>query len=258
MRFITPEGNLSGPVPAGHEVLPCTLGGENIGMFLDPPPMCITDVHCRALALLKKGHVLVIYIDGLGYDLYRRAQLPLIRQTFRCTAARSVFPPLTQPCMASMLTGVMPDEHGIFTRRDHRPRVPSLMSVPGCVLIEADSAPLMLEHPPILTVPERGETTDAAVLRAALPLAAGNAPLLIVHFHGLDDEEHAVGDDEKRLAGKLRELDEAVCALCAAFAGTAILCADHGVHAEGGAGSHGCFDFRDMFVPYGEASLCRD
>ena len=74
MRFITPEGNLSGPMPAGHDVLPCTLRGERVGAFLDPPPLCITDVHRRALALLRQGRVLVIYIDGLGYDLYRRAQ----------------------------------------------------------------------------------------------------------------------------------------------------------------------------------------
>lgn len=258
MRFITPEANLSGPMRAEHDVLPCTLRGEIVGLFLDPPQLCITDVHRRALALLRQGRVLVIYIDGLGYDLYRRAQLPFIRKTFRCAAARSVFPPLTQPCMASMLTGALPDAHGIFSRRDHRPSVPSLMNVPGSVLVEADSAPLCLEHPPVLTVPEPGETADAAVLRAALSFAAGNASLLIVHFHGLDDEEHAVGDDEKRLARKLCELDEAVRALCAAFTGTAIFCADHGAHAEDGAGAHGSFDFRDMFVPYGEALLCRD
>lgn len=258
MRLITPEGNLDGPASVGQKILPCVLRGETVGGFSDPPPLCITDVYRRALALLGKGRVLVVYIDGLGYDLYRRAQLPFIRGTFRCAAARSVFPPLTQPCMASMLTGVLPDAHGIFSRRDHRPRLPSLLSVPGSVLVEADSAPLCLERPPVLTVPEPGETVDAAVLRAAIPLAAGDAPLLIVHFHGLDDAEHAVGDDAIRLAGKLCELDEAVRALCAAFTGTAILCADHGVHAEGGAGAHGSFDFRDMFVPYGEASLCRD
>lgn len=258
MRFITPEGNLSGPAPRGHDTLPCVLRGETVGAFLDPPPLCITDVYRRALALLRSRRVLVIYIDGLGYDLYRRVPLPFIRETFCCAATRSVFPPLTQPCMASMLTGTLPDAHGIFTRRDHRPRLPSLLSVPGSVLVEADSAPLCLEQPPVLTVPAPGESTDAAVLRAALPLAAGDAPLLIVHFHGLDDEEHAVGDDAARLAGKLREIDDAVRALCAAFTGTAILCADHGVHAEGGAGAHGSFDYRDMFVPYGEATLCGD
>lgn len=258
MRLITPEGHLDGPAPKGKEILPCTLHGEMVGAFLDPPPLCITDVHRRTLALLEKGRVLVIYIDGLGYDLYRRAPLPFIRETFCCTAARSVFPPLTQPCMASMLTGALPDAHGICSRRDHRPGIPSLMKVPGSVLVEADSAPLCLEQPPVLTVPEPGETVDAAVLRAALPLAAGDAPLLIVHFHGLDDAEHDVGDDAIRLAGKLHEIDDAVRALCAAFTGTAILCADHGVHAEDGAGTHGSFDYRDMFVPYGEATLCRD
>lgn len=255
MRIITPQQNLEDAVPSGGVLLPCTLRGAAVGAFLDPPPVCITDVYHRALSLLPCGRVMVIYIDGLGYDLYRRASLPFIHRTFDCTAARSVYPPLTQPCMASMLTGEIPDVHGIYTRRDHRPRVPSLLRVPGSVLIEGDCAPLSLEHPPVLTLPEPGETVDAAVLQAALPHAAGDAPLLIVHFHGLDDEEHHVGDDEKLLSGKLRELDVAVRQLCSVFSGTALLCADHGVHAENGAGAHGSFDYRDMFVPYGEATL---
>ena len=107
----------------------------------------------------------------------------------------------------------------------------------------------------MLTLPEDGEDADGAVLRAALPIVRGDAPLIIVHFHGLDDMEHEVGDDETRLAPRLRALDEAVARLTEGFHGTAIFCADHGAHREGGAGSHGSFDYRDMFVPYGEAVL---
>ena len=207
---------------------------------------------------MKRGRVLVLYIDGLGYALYHRAaqaHMPYTAHLFACEPARTAYPPLTQPCMASMLTGVWPDEHGVHTRRDHRPRVPSLLAVPGAVLVEADSAPLTLEREPVLTLPEPGEDVDDAVLRAALPLVRGDAPLVIVHFHGLDDMEHEVGDDEARLAPKLRALDEAVRLLTEGFHGTAILCADHGAHRESGAGGHGRFDYRDMFVPYGEVVL---
>ena len=112
-----------------------------------------------------------------------------------------------------------------------------------------------LEKPPVLTLPGPGETVDGAVLKAALPLCRGEAPLLIVHFHGLDDREHDVGDQARLLANKLRELDKAVEQLCAAFHGHVILCADHGAHRSGKGGEHGSFTRHDMYVPLGEADV---
>ena len=257
MLVITPSGrreDCSGPAPAGFE--PCRFQGRTVGYY--PSERAITDVCLRTREALTRGRVRILYIDGLGYPLFERAPLPAVRRRFRCEPAHTAYPPLTQPCMASMLTGVWPDEHGVCSRRDHRPLVPSLMAEPGAVLIEGDSAPLALEQEPVLTLPAQGESVDAAVLRAALPYAAGGARLLIVHFQGLDDLEHDVGDDETRLLDKLAEIDSAVDALCAAFSGLAILCADHGVHPVAGHGGHGDFDPRDMFVPYGEAMLCAD
>lgn len=258
MRVITPFENIDGFPEDGLGVTPCVHRGEVVGGFLHAPRRAVTDVYARSMSALARGRVLVLYIDGLGYALYRRtarAHMPNAARLFDCEPARTAYPPLTQPCMASMLTGVWPDAHGIHSRRDHRPQAPSLLDVPGAVLVEADSAPLALESEPVLTLPEPGEDVDGAVLRAALPLVRGDAPLVIVHFHGLDDMEHEVGDDEARLAPKLRALDEAVRQLTEGFHGTAIFCADHGAHGEDGAGSHGSFDYRDMFVPYGEAVL---
>ena len=258
MQVITPLFNLEGFPENARALTPCTFQGETVGAFFLAPQRAITGVYGSVLRALGRGRVLLLYIDGLGYSLYERAcfsSLPFIRRTFACTAARTAYPPLTQPCMASMLTGVWPDEHGVLSRRDHRPRVPSLMAVPGAVLIEADSELLALEQPPVLTLPRVGEGVDDAVLREALNAVRTDAPLVIVHFHGLDDLEHDVGDDAAFLRAKLLELDGAVRTLCASFHGTAILCADHGAHREGASAGHGRFDCRDMFVPYGEAVL---
>ena len=258
MRVITPLSNIDGFPGDGRGVTPCLHHGEAVGGFFCAPQRTVTDVYARSMQALARGRVLVLYLDGLGYALYHRAwraHMPTAGRLFRCEPAYTAYPPLTQPCMASMLTGVWPDAHGIHSRRDHRPQAPSLLAVPNAVLVEADSAPLALECEPVLTLPEPGEDVDGAVLRAALPIVRGNASLVIVHFHGLDDLEHDVGDDEARLAPRLRALDDAVRQLTQGFHGTAILCADHGVHSEDGAGSHGRFDYRDMFVPYGEAIL---
>lgn len=255
MQVITPLFNLENFPAEIRALVPCRFEGRTVGAFFLPPRRAVTDVHGLAVRALAQGRVLILYIDGLGYSLYTRARLPFIKRTFLCTPARTAYPPLTQPCMASMLTGVWPDAHGVLSRRHHKPRVPSLMSVPGAVLVEADSELLALEKAPVLTLPCEGESVDAAVLRAALPFVCGDAPLVIVHFHGLDDMEHALGDDASALADKLTELDEAVARLCAAFHGTAIFCADHGAHGSAGSAGHGAFDCRDMFVPLGEAVL---
>ena len=256
MRVITPWFDLAHVPDAWcHSLTQCRRGTEPVGAFFPRPRHAVTQVHDLALAALARGRVLVIYIDGLGYSLYRRSPLPEIKRRFRCRRARTAFPPLTQPCMASMLTGQWPDGHGVWSRRDHHPRGSSLLSVPGAVLVEADSPPLALEKEPLLTLPGPGETVDAAVLKAALPLCRAGVPLLIVHFHGLDDQEHDVGDRPEPLRDKLRELDQAVEQLCAAFHGHAILCADHGAHRGNGGGDHGSFTRRDMYVPLGEAEV---
>lgn len=256
MRVVTPWLDLPNVPDAWcRRLTACHAGAQTAGAFFPRPRHEITQVHDLALTALARGRVMVIYIDGLGYSLYRRATLPAIKKRFRCRRARTAFPPLTQPCMASMLTGLWPAQHGIWSRRDHHPRGASLLAVPGAVLVEADSPPLSLEKPPVLTLPGSGETVDGAVLKAALPLCRGEAPLLIVHFHGLDDREHDVGDQPRLLANKLRELDKAVEQLCAAFHGHVILCADHGAHRSGKGGEHGNFTRHDMYVPLGEADV---
>ncbi len=256
MRVVTPWLDLPNVPDAWcRRLTACHAGAQTAGAFFPRPRHEITQVHDLALTALARGRVMVIYIDGLGYSLYRRATLPAIKKRFRCHRARTAFPPLTQPCMASMLTGLWPAQHGIWSRRDHHPRGASLLAVPGAVLVEADSPPLSLEKPPVLTLPGSGETVDGAVLKAALPLCRGKAPLLIVHFHGLDDREHDVGDQPRLLANKLRELDKAVEQLCAAFHGHVILCADHGAHRSGKGGEHGSFTRHDMYVPLGEADV---
>lgn len=256
MRVVTPWLDLPNVPDAWcRRLTACHAGAQTAGAFFPRPRHEITQVHDLALTALARGRVMVVYIDGLGYSLYRRATLPAIKKRFRCRRARTAFPPLTQPCMASMLTGLWPAQHGIWSRRDHHPRGASLLAVPGAVLVEADSPPLSLEKPPVLTLPGPGETVDDAVLKAALPLCRGEAPLLIVHFHGLDDREHDVGDQPRLLADKFRELDKAVEQLCAAFHGHVILCADHGAHRSGKGGEHGSFTRHDMYVPLGEADV---
>lgn len=75
-------------------------------------------------------HVVLVTIDGLVPDAYLHPeahglQIPTLRRIAREGAssdgARSAFPSVTYPAHTSMVTGVWPARHGIFTNRAHDP-----------------------------------------------------------------------------------------------------------------------------------------
>lgn len=62
----------------------CHAGHRQPGAFFRVPAMKLPRCMIWALTALARGRVMVIYIDGLGYSLYRRATLPAIKKRFRC------------------------------------------------------------------------------------------------------------------------------------------------------------------------------
>lgn len=67
---------------------------------------------------MSDRHVVVISVDAMVYEdlellsrLYSLA--PLWPQTARVNHVRSVYPTITYPCHATMMTGVYPDRHGV-------------------------------------------------------------------------------------------------------------------------------------------------
>ena len=96
MRVVTPWLDLPNVPDAWcRRLTACHAGAQTAGAFFPRPRHEITQVHDLALTALARGRVMVIYIDGLGYSLYRRATLPAIKKRFRCHRARTAFPPLT-------------------------------------------------------------------------------------------------------------------------------------------------------------------
>ena len=228
------------------------------GIMLDPPARSVTDVYTQAAgALHADKHVLVLYVDGLGYGLYLRLKHTLspFIQKKRMSPALCVYPPVTNPNMASMLTGVLPPEHGVHSRKDKRLLKPSLLALSQslnkrAVLVEGDIAILQTEIPPILNAAPRS-AGDQAVYACARRQLSNGADLTIAHFHGLDDLMHQSGPVIPLMEEKLSELCGYFLKLCEGFSGRVILSSDHGGHTEGAAGSHGSFTWEDMLVPFG-------
>src|SRR5688572_17406387 len=83
-------------------------------------------IGCAALRTPAGGpgpvRLLIVSIDGLGGDLLLKARVPEIRRLMKRGAytlqARTIDPPYTVPAHVSMLTGVLPETHGV-TWNDH-------------------------------------------------------------------------------------------------------------------------------------------
>lgn len=71
------------------------------------------------MARRRTDHVLLFSVDGLRPEIYRdeRWPAPVLQQLARggafALAVRSVFPALTYPAHATLVTGVLPARHGI-------------------------------------------------------------------------------------------------------------------------------------------------
>jgi predicted AlkP superfamily pyrophosphatase or phosphodiesterase len=66
----------------------------------------------------RPEHIVLVSFDGARPDFVQQAQMPTLHAMAREGAvtwtARSIVPPLTLPAHTSMLTGLAPEEHGVY------------------------------------------------------------------------------------------------------------------------------------------------
>lgn len=66
----------------------------------------------------RPAHIILVSFDGARPDIVQQAQMPTLLAMAREGAttwnARSIVPPLTLPAHTSMLTGLAPEEHGVY------------------------------------------------------------------------------------------------------------------------------------------------
>ncbi len=66
----------------------------------------------------RPSHIILISFDGARPDIVQQARMPMLLSMAREGAAtwnaQSIVPPLTLPAHTSMLTGLAPEEHGVY------------------------------------------------------------------------------------------------------------------------------------------------
>ena len=231
-----------------------------VGIWIDAPKASVTDVPALALDALKTGKVMVIEIDGLGYEAYQQfvQSCPTLK-AFHAQAARTVMPSISNVALAGILCAQTPDKTGVVKRDDRELAVKDMFTAAkemnkSCAMIEGQSSLVNLNMEQTLNADQNGNGTDDEVQKSALAAVSSGTDMIYVHFHGVDDIGHADGPLSAQAFAKAKELDGYIAALKQKFFGSIILISDHGMHETNAAqesGEHGAFMPSDMIVPLG-------
>lgn len=212
------------------------------------------------------NHVIIVSIDGLRPDALRRAETINLKTLWQGGAsswqAQTVFPSITLPAHASMLSGVPIEKHGI-TWNDWQPgqgfiSVPTVFSIAheAGVTTAAVVGKFKLFHlaPPGVVDFFDVHPSDADVSQAAADYFLAHRPtVLFLHLPDTDTTGHAYGWMSPEQLQTIGRADQALTPLLTALRQTNLLdqtliivTADHGGHAR----THGTDLPEDMTIPW--------
>jgi len=229
----------------------------------DAPELSITQVYHDALHFMLNGErVLVILLDGWGFEMFRHFE---DKQPFLSglspQPALSVYPPLTPVALASIVTGVQPDIHGIHSRSDRRMNegVVDIFAAAynlghTVAYVQGFSNIIETSLMPVLSPDTDGlYGTDNEVFENAKRNI--DVDFLFVHFHGIDDEAHTYGPYADEVGARMALIDEYVRYLVENWGdGKIIITADHGLRRvyddPNRLANHYGISREEMIVPY--------
>lgn len=220
----------------------------------------------------RVSRVLVVSVDGLRPDALLRANAPVLRAlmargSFTMYAATTDVA-VTLPSHVSMLTGVVPEKHGITWNGDFPKGIPVYPSRPTLfdlahraglttAMVAGKSKFATLARPGSLDrwyAPRQGSVPDEAVADSAVRWIAAYRPqVLFVHLPEGDRVGHAQGwgspEHLRTIESSARQLGRVLQALAMTglLDSTAVIVScDHG-----GAGrNHGAGDVRSRLIPW--------
>lgn len=231
-----------------------------IGIVENPPTQSIISIKDMALKSLDNDNkVLIIYIDGLGYDLYKKAIdlgiIPCLESTGIAEKALTVYPTITDVTFAAMVTGTTPKYTGIHNREKKPLEIPTIFDKAAEMgktskVIEGNIKIIIDEVETILNIDENNNgTIDDEIYNKALEELKNPPDVLLVHFHSYDDFGHKYGPNSDEALAQLSILDSYIKNMLHNYDGDVIITSDHGMHDEGGGGAHGSFSESDLFIP---------
>ena len=214
----------------------------------------------------KAQRVLIISIDGLRPDGLLRSNIPRISELINggaaSFAAQTVFPSVTLPAHASMLSGRCVSKHGI----NWNDLIPSKGYIQGSTIFSIAKAAglhtiMVVGKEKLVTIARPGtvdrfryiDGSDELIVQTALEEASGGFGVLFVHLYLPDLMGHSYGWMSAAYLSVIGRDDTVVGTLLDGLRadnlldGTLIiLTADHGGHDQ----SHGSLLPEDMTIPW--------
>jgi arylsulfatase A-like enzyme len=216
--------------------------------------------------------LMIISIDGLRPDVMLRGNTPNLHKLMDNGSfsmwAQTVPVAITLPSHVSMLTGVVPEKHGInfnderATTQAIYPNATTLFEIAHnagytTALISGKAKFEVLAKPGTvdwLSVPNDPKVTDADVAdRAGSILRLHKPKVTFVHFPGVDTAGHAKGWASPEQFAALAQIDESIGMLLHGLETSGlsnstivIVTADHG----GSGRQHGAGDVRSLCIPW--------
>lgn len=198
----------------------------------------IVDWGCRNVAL--------VIIDSLGYDLFRWLQpkLTSISGIAACGRLFSAGAPSqhTTPAIASILSGLLPEHHGIFDKAGAKessilslPEIASAAGLKSAVIMEQNGADVysgLIEIAAGVSDKMAPAHFDREACRLTVQALSRSPRLLVTYFIGIDKAVHnGGGPAEIRDAALL--IDQCMEKIIAAAEKDTlfIICGDHPIHA---------------------------
>jgi hypothetical protein len=220
----------------------------------------------QALEVPAASHVMLLFLDGFGYQRYTEALasglIPNLGELPAPLLGLTEYPPSTRVGTAAMLTGAPPQVNGVDGRSVRSTEVETLFDVAAAAglqvsAVEGEALAFNLRGAEAQLSGDRdgnGSTDDNVLANAQAVLDTGMPDLFLVHFHGIDDAGHTYGPGAPEEEAVIREVDAAVGELLQSLPTDVlvIIFADHGMHLvqeEGRLGNHGNLIVRDMFIP---------
>lgn len=190
--------------------------------------------------------VVLIIVDSLGYDLYRWLEPDL--QNMQAIASKGILIGAetvsnhTTPAIASILSGLMPEHHGIFDKAGAKesgilslPEIASASGLRSAVIMEKSGAEVydgLIEITGGVSDGLSPREFDGEILRLSLDAIGKRPGLLVSYYLGIDKTVH-LGFGPKEIKDAAVFIDSCIGELVRALRQDTliIICGDHPVHA---------------------------
>jgi len=201
---------------------------------------------------LAKEPMLLIFVDGLGYNMLENARVLGRAGSFRYfefQPMRTVFPPKTRYAYFAVGNGKHLNEarrlphaqrRGIFT-------LFSDLNISSAYIIEGDRVFFTSRFPIVLNTDRNNNgCIDDEIFASAVQHLDKEFELLLVHFHSIDNTAHEHGPYAERTLQQIETVSRYVQELKSKWGRNTIVFSDHGLHSSGFSGRHGTNRIEDM------------